>query len=249
MVVGAAPVLSGRRALALSGLAAAFAVYTALAERLPDLPLTGDVTVVALLLLPAVTAMIWLALPLARLRGTVLLVASAVAGLGILVAGAFDLGLVFLLAKIATFTLLGFWFLGVFEALWWIALVAVLVPLVDVWSVNRGPTHYVLEDRPSVFLDVSVTFAIPGGAETAIGPPDILFFALLLGAAQRFGLRVGWTWVAMTALLGVTLVIAATVVESGLPALPAVCAGFLAANADLIWRDVRSLRRGRSGAV
>jgi hypothetical protein len=52
----------------------------------------------------------------------------------------------------------------------------------------------------------------------------------------------------MTALLGVTLVIAATVVESGLPALPAVCVGFLAANADLIWREVRSLRRRGIGA-
>jgi hypothetical protein len=132
VVVGAAPVLSSRRALALAGLVAAFAVYTAIAERLPDLPLSGEATVVALLLLPAVTGMIWLALPLARLRGTVLLVASAAAGLGILLGAAFDLGLVFLLAKITTFTLLGYWFLCVFEALWWIALVAVLVPPVDI---------------------------------------------------------------------------------------------------------------------
>jgi hypothetical protein len=65
--------------------------------------------------------------------------------------------------------------------------------------------------------------------------------SLFLAAADRFGLRVAWTWLAMTALLGGTLVLTATTDVAGLPALPAVAFGFLIANADLIWR---ALRRG-----
>ena len=32
----------------------------------------------------------------------------------------------------------------------------------------------------------------------ALGPPDLLFFALFLAAAARWNLRVGWTFVALT---------------------------------------------------
>ena len=74
-----------------------------------------------------------------------------------------------------------------------------------------------------------------------IGPPDILFFALLLGAADRFRLRVAWTLVAMTALLSVTLALVWTWDDApGLPALPAICLGFLLPNADFLWRDARA---------
>ena len=75
-----------------------------------------------------------------------------------------------------------------------------------------------------------------------LGPPDVVFFALFLGAAARFGLRVGWTWIATTALLGATLVLTATTDVAGLPALPAVCVGFLLPNADLLWRGIRGRR-------
>jgi hypothetical protein len=82
-----------------------------------------------------------------------------------------------------------------------------------------------------------------------IGPPDILFFALLLAAAERFRLRVAWTWIAMTGLLSVTLALVWTWDDApGLPALPAVCLGFLAPNADLLWRDARAAWRGRTEA-
>ena len=65
--------------------------------------------------------------------------------------------------------------------------------------------------------------------------------ALLLGAAERFRLRVAWTWVAMTALLSVTLALVWAWEDApGLPALPAVCLGFPAPNPDLLWRDVRT---------
>ena len=48
----------------------------------------------------------------------------------------------------------------------------------------------------------------------------------------------------MTALLGATLIVTATTDVSGLPALPAICIGFLLPNADLLWTALR--RRGRA---
>ena len=48
----------------------------------------------------------------------------------------------------------------------------------------------------------------------------------------------------MTGLLGATLVLTATTDVAGLPALPAICFGFLIPNADLLWRALR--RRGRA---
>ena len=119
-----------------------------------------------------------------------------------------------------------------------------LVPWVDIWSVAAGPTEYVVEERPGLFDRVSVSFSSPGETATVnIGPPDILFFALFLAAAERFGLRVAWTWVGMTGLLAGTLVLVWYWDDvAGLPALPAVCLGFLLPNADLLWRNVHEAR-------
>ena len=52
----------------------------------------------------------------------------------------------------------------------------------------------------------------------------------------------------MTALLGGTLILTATTDVNGLPALPAICLGFLVPNADLLWHDVRRARAGTSEA-
>jgi hypothetical protein len=103
----------------------------------------------------------------------------------------------------------------------------------------------VVEQQPQVFDDVSIAFRVPGEDSTAnLGPPDVLFFSLFLAAADRFGLRLGATWIAMTTLLGATLILAATTEVSGLPALPAICVGFLLPNADILWTALR--RRGRA---
>ena len=56
------------------------------------------------------------------------------------------------------------------------------------------------------------------------------------GALQ---LRPGWTWLAMTGMYALTLVLANATDVNGLPALPFVSAGFLLANGDLIWRRLR----------
>lgn len=235
------------RALLLGALAAALVGYGALAQSLWELPSRADLAVVALVVLPAFLAVVALALPVTRGRRPVLLVAGAVAAAALWVAldllGADSLANV---AKFAFFVLAGVWFVTLFEELWWVALVAVLVPWVDVWSVAAGPTSYVIEERPGIFERVSVSFAIPGERGSVnLGPPDVIFFALFLAAADRFRLRVAWTWVAMTAFLALTLVVVWEWEIAGLPALPAVCLGFLAANADLLWDDARRAWRLR----
>lgn len=246
MVGGAAALLTRRRATALAALLVALVAYGAGARDLPSAPSGVDVLVHSLVVFPAFAATLWLALPLARAPAPRLVVASVVAGAlaALLVAlGADATGNI---AKLACYALLGFAFLTFFEDLWWVGLVAVLVPWVDVWSVAAGPTQYVVEQRPGIFERISVGFPSPGETATVnIGPPDVLFFALFLAAADRFGLRVAWTWIGMTAFLATTLVLVwAWDGISGLPALPAICLGFLLPNADLLLRHVRQVRAG-----
>jgi hypothetical protein len=147
-------------------------------------------------------------------------------------------------AKLCAYLLIGFWLMGVFEILAPIVLVALLIPWLDALSVWRGPTRAVVEGKPGLFEKVAISFRVPGeDAGAALGPPDILFFALFLGAAARFGLRRRATWLAMTGLLSFTLLLIALTDIDGLPALPAVALGFLLANADLLWKQRPRLNR------
>ena len=240
---GAASVLTRSRTIALAALAAALVVFGAAAPRLPELPGDLDVLFLSLVVLPAYAALIWLALPVARAGTSTLLVTAALAGalaFGLEVLGAQSGGN---FAKLAAYSLAGFAFLTLFEELWWIALVAVLAPWVDIWSVAAGPTEYVIDERPGIFERISVELPATGGSSSVnVGPPDVLFFALLLAAADRFGLRVGWTWAGMTTCLAATLVLVWTWDVAGLPALPAVCLGFVVPNADRLLRSVRDAR-------
>lgn len=246
-MVGAASLLiSRRRALALAALIAGLVVFGAVARDLPGLSEDGAILFASFVVLPAFTAVAGLALPLARARDWYLLGAAAFAGLmwvGFDLLGLDELGNA---ARLVCYVLFGFWFLSLFEALWWLALVAFLVPWVDIWSVAAGPTQYVTEERPGIFEGVSVALHVPGETGTAnIGPPDIVFFALFLAAARQFRLRAGLTWISMTAFLSLTLLLVYYWDTSGLPALPAVCLGFLLPNLDLIWREARDAYTAR----
>ena len=240
--------MSRGRGLALGAMLAALVAYGAFAEHLFELPSGLDIAVYSVVVFPAFAAVIWLAVPLARARNALLLGVAAIAGLAAVGLTVLDLDSAANVAKLSCYILLGLWFLSLFEELWWIALVAVLVPWVDIWSVATGPTRYVIDEQPGFFEQISVAFPNLGEEATVrIGPPDILFFALFLATAARFGLRVAWTWLAITGFLALTLVLAWTWDDvPGLPALPAVCLGFLVPNADLLWRDVRVAIRGRS---
>jgi hypothetical protein len=243
-------IIGYHRAGALAALLVVLVAYGAGARHLPGLPSGLDVAFHAAVVFPAFAAAIWLGLPLWR-TGTKWLLVLAV-GTGALAVGLSLLGIdsAANVSKLACYALVGFCFLTLFEELWWLALIAVLVPWVDVWSVAAGPTEYVVEEKPGIFEGVAVAFPNPGETATVnIGPPDIVFFSLFLAAADRFGLRVAATWIGMSACLAATLVLVWSWDGiAGLPALPAICLGFLLPNADLLWRDVRRPRAGSTEA-
>ena len=232
------------RAAALLGVLTLLAVYYGISESLFELSNWGDVAFLGLVLIPAFFSLTWLALPFWRLSTPSALGGAVVALvvlsvlfelLGLDVAANFT--------KFAAVTAAGLWFLGFFEAVSWVLLVAVLIIPVDTFSVFRGPTKVIIEDKPEVFDALSISFPIPGEHDAAqLGLPDVLFFALFLGAAVRFGLRPRLTWVLMTLSFGATLALAYGFEIDGLPALPLLSAGFLLANGDLIWRQMRAGR-------
>jgi hypothetical protein len=151
-------------------------------------------------------------------------------------------------ARLAAATLLGWWFLRYFEELAWVVLVAVVIPWVDAYSVWRGPTKQIVTHHEHVFSVLSYAFPVPGEHSAAnLGVPDLLFFALFLGAAEQFELRVVWTWFALVAGLGATIALTVWLDLSGLPALPAIALGFLLPNADLLWKRLRRQPGLRNG--
>ena len=235
-----------RRSLLLA-LVAGLGAYYAFHDRLWNASDWWDVAFLSFVLMPACFALVWLALPLRTWRG---LLPMGLA-LGVL-AWAFNVADWHTpenFAKLIGIALIGFWFLSYFETVAWVVLVAAIIPIVDSYSVARGPTKVVLEHHEQVFTNLSIAFPIPGeNAAANLGLPDVLFFALFLAAAARFYLRTGWTWVAMVASFGATIALAVSnLLErvfnlGGLPALPLLSVAFLIVNSDLLWRQLRRPR-------
>jgi hypothetical protein len=241
--VGRASALLTLRVAALVVLAAALGVYYGVHESLWNASLWWDIAFLAFLLIPAVFALVYLVLPLRRAPPLQLfLVGLAFVALAAVlqVAGAVILAD---FAKLAAATSIAWLFLRYFEDASWVVLVAFIVPWVDAYSVWRGPTHHIVTHRQHVFTTLSFAFPVPGENDAAnLGLPDLLFFALFLGAAARFGLRVYWTWVGLTASFGATIALATLFDVGGLPALPLLSLGFVLPNADLLWRVLRRPR-------
>jgi len=238
-VVGAAAaLLRSKRGAALGAVLAALVAWNAGAGILPDVGLWPGVALISLVVLPLTLTIPLLVLPLSPTRTALPLAAGL-----LVLAAVFSLlgqGALFNVTKLLALTMVGYVFMGVFEALSWVVLIALIIPWVDAVSVWRGPTDYVVSEQPGLFDRISIAFRLPGEEGSAnLGPPDILFFALFLSTAQRFGLRVGWTWVSMVGLLALTLILTTEWDVGGLPALPAIAIGFLLPNVDLIWRAWR----------
>ena len=229
------------RASALLGLVAALAVYDVVHAYLWDASDWWDVAFIAVVLIPATFAVVWLILPLRQARGLL------PAGLALAVLAAVlhvaEWHTPENIVKLFAVSLIGFWFLGYFETAAWVVLVAFIIPWVDAYSVWKGPTKVIVTQHTQVFTTLSYAFPIPGEATAAnLGLPDLLFFALFLGATARWHLRTGWTWVCLVAGLGATMALATWLEVDGLPALPLLCVGFLVPNADLLWREVQRAR-------
>jgi hypothetical protein len=232
------------RVAALLGLLAALALYYAFHDRLWNGSTWWDIAFIGLVLIPACFALMWLVLPLRSARGLL----GAALALGVL-AWAFHEGgwnTAANFSKLFAVTCVGFAFLEYFEALSWVVLVSLIIPWVDAYSVWRGPTKVIVTKHAHVFTNFSFAFPIPGERNAAnLGLPDLMFFALFLAASARFGLRPRLTWVLMTLSFGATLAIAVWRNLGGLPALPLLALGFLLANGDLIWTQLRRDDRSR----
>jgi hypothetical protein len=236
--VGRAAAVLTPRALAFGVLAAALAVYYSTARSWPNVSTWWDVAILALGVVPAVFALVYVALPFWRAPPEQLVlvaIAFAAAAVAFQHAGLDSLAG---FAKLGAAAAVAFVFLAVFETASWVALIAALIPWVDAYSVFWGPTSKILE-HPKGISALSFGFPVPGEHGVAsLGLPDLLFFALFLGAAARFGLRPRLTFVLMAASFGATTALAAWT-DRALPATPLLSVGFLAANADLLWREVR----------
>jgi hypothetical protein len=243
-MVGRASAVLTPRAGAFALVAVALGVYYAVVDELGALSKWWDLAFLAVCLLPAVFSLVWLALPWRRSERLALVTAGLLVLTVLLELAGLDVLANF--SKLAVMTALAWWFLGFFESVLWVALVALVIPLVDSFSVWRGPTKHIVEEQPQVFDVFSFAFPSPGGLGSAhLGLPDLMFFALFLAAADRWRLRVGWTWLAMTISLGATMWLAVGWGVAGLPALPGIAFGFLIPNADILWREYQRWRRDR----
>jgi hypothetical protein len=223
--------------LRFGALAAAVLAWFLAAPHLPGLSLWWDIVLVSFVVMPATLLLVLEALPLWNRRWL-----PAAAGALALAAFAFaeaGWGLPENFAKLFAAVFAGWAFLILFERLSWVVIVALVIPLVDAVSVWRGPTHSITTHHFHVYLDVAIAFLVPAGRAAYLGPPDVLFYALFLAAAVRWRLRAGWTWIATTFMYGITIVIANAIDVGGLPALPFLSFGFLVANADLLWAQLR----------
>ena len=232
-------VLTGARprVAAFVVLGAAVGTWFVVAPHLSPVGLWATVASVAAGVLPATLGLVFVVLPLWSSRWTLpAAVVLALVAFGCEEAG---WGLAANFAKLWAAVFAGWAFLRIFEELSWVVLIAVIIPFVDAFSVWRGPTHAITTHHFEIYTSVAVAFLAPGGLSADLGPPDILFYALFLAAAVRWRLRPGWTWIGMTGMYSLTLVIANAASVSGLPALPFLSFGFLLPNADLLWRRLR----------
>ena len=221
-------------------LAAAVVTWDAVAPHVDEVSLWPTVAVIAAGVMPATLGLILLALPLWSRRW--IIVAGAAFGVAAVVSWELNSHLASNFAKLGAYTCAGWAFLWLFEALSWVIIVAAIIPFVDAISVAAGPTKAIVNHHFEVYSAVAVAFLAPGGLAADLGPPDILFFALFLAATVRWRLRPLWTWLAMTGMYSLTLVISNLTDVNGLPALPFLSFGFLLANADLLWRRFRQAR-------
>jgi hypothetical protein len=239
------PVLDIRlRIAAFVAVGAAVVAWFVVAPHTPAIGLWPTIAVLSAAILPGTLLLVLIALPLARLRWSTLVLGALAFALIALICSETGLDLGANFAKLWAAVFAGWAFLYLFTDVGLVVLIAVIIPVVDAVSVFTpgAPTHEIIAHHPHVYTDVAVAFLYPGGGAAGLGPPDILFYALFLASTVRFGLRTGWTWIATTGLYAASFPLEVATHAGGLPALPFLSAGFLAANGDLLWQRLRPRR-------
>ncbi len=227
--------------------AAVLVLWGAFSSLLPALPVRLDIMLSSALVLAVMAVLVWGLLPLRRLGRRLPLLALVALPLAALFVW---LGWVPFanVAKVVAAAALGIWISDELERLSWILVVAGVSAAVDIVSVAAGPTRAIIGQGPVVvgYFTVAITWAGYSYTEafTGLGISDVIFLALYLGTASRFGLRTGWSAVAMSASFLATIAMAMW--WTALPALPLLSVAFLAVNADLF---VKKLRRPSAGPV
>ena len=225
-------------AVSLVGLAAA----NLIAPQLPDPGTAGQVAWVAAIGFPLATLTPAALCGLRARRPTLVAGAILAAALAAAMIAAGLGGTPATLAKLVAATLVGMLLGSLLSSLPEVAMIALLVAAVDIYSVAAGPTHAIAAHHPSLLGDFTLTLVSPGGAGNGqIGSSDLALFALFLTAAVRFGLPRWRTWGWMTASFGATLALASGF-DAALPALPLLSLAFLAGAAPSLLRAARGSR-------
>lgn len=215
-------------------------LYGLSSSLLPALPVRADIMVSSAIALGLMAVLVWGMLPLQVLGRRLPLLTVAALPLAVLFVW---LGWVPLanVAKIVAAGALGMWIAAELEKLTWIVIVAAVSAVVDIASVAAGPTKAIIGQGPVVvgYFTVAVTWFGYTYAEayTGLGVSDVIFFALYLATARRFGLRVVWSAVAMVASFLATIAVAMW--WTALPALPLLSVAFLAVNVDRLLVQLR----------
>lgn len=230
----AAAVLDRRLLVAAVLLAAAWVAWSLLA---PELDANGDlatVAVAAAVSLPLLAGAIVAALPIGEARPRWAIGAGVVALAVAIACILADAPLPASLAKAIAGAALGLLLGRLLEEPWHAALIAVLVAIVDMYSVFAGPTKEIVEQRPDVLDTVGIQFAAPGYEQAAIiGTTDFVFLGLLGGAALRYDLRPRLTLPLLALSFSATMLLTYWL-ERDLPALPLLSAAFLLPNLDRV---------------
>ncbi len=124
--------------------------------------------------------------------------------------------------------------------------VALFVAAVDVWSVTSGPSSRMLAEGTDRVDPLSFDLPAWGGAGSAghLGLSDAVFLSMFAAWAWRCDFRRGVTIAAMVAGLLAALGLSVAL-DTAIPALPLIAAGFLAPNLDRIARlRTAAQRRG-----
>jgi len=122
--------------------------------------------------------------------------------------------------------------------------VPVFVAVIDLYSVLTGPARRLLDSGGGT-VD-ALSFALPawgGGLAGRLGVSDAVFLAMFAAWAWRFGLRRRATTAAMVGGLVAALALSVAL-DTAIPALPLLVAGYLLPNGDRLL----DLLRGRDGS-